>query len=387
MVATGPVVGVDGVSVHHDARLVRSAILYADQVELISPGTFTIAALASAAEQGHEFVFDLMAGMDDTTLRHLGYEGDVDELQTTMAWLQQLKAMSRADRRQLLGADADRQVRELVRGLTDNFLDGEEGMKSVVARMWDAAGAPDLAIAVDAGLLTLATDAFDVGADTDTQVEQFAAKLRQLIADPASHLLFDELTADLVAAMVRDDEAEMHPLAAVHTRRAATGAGLIAHLPAFPDSPMETVLEARTELGEPLLRYRKGVADLSAKLTSGPLERALAAEVTDLWHDEVQPTLADLERDLSHTRLARSAVSNLVTDAKAVLAGVAGVGGLVFGVGSVSELAAWATAGGAAAGGYAVKATADAARQAVESRENARTHDLYYLLAANDRLR
>jgi hypothetical protein len=86
------------------------------------------------------------------------------------------------------------------------------------------------------------------------------------------------------------------------------------------------------------------------------------------------------------TRLAKDAAFNLATDAKALVSGAAGVG-VFFGVGSVADLAKWSTAAVATAGGFVIQSATQSVRAAAASREAARTHDLYYLLAANDHLR
>jgi hypothetical protein len=39
--------------------------------------------------------------------------------------------------------------------------------------------------------------------------------------------------------------AELHPLTAEHALRAAAGTGLVERLPAFPEAPMDAILEAR----------------------------------------------------------------------------------------------------------------------------------------------
>src|SRR3954468_3904210 len=71
VIATGPQEGPAGLSVEEDVRLVRSALLYADQVELISPGALMVAAIAAGAAQGPGFVFELMGTVDDNNLRRL----------------------------------------------------------------------------------------------------------------------------------------------------------------------------------------------------------------------------------------------------------------------------------------------------------------------------
>ncbi len=374
-------------SVEEDVRLVRSALLYADRVELISPGALMIASLAAAAAQGPDFVFGLMGTMDESVLRPLGFEGDIDGLRSQLAMIKQFNDLPRAQRRKLLGAERSRQIREIVADMVGRFLHGEHGLEGVANRLWERAGAPDLAVAAEAGLLTLSTDAFDFTAKTDLQMEQYVQTLRHLLADPTSHLMFDEQIAGIVTAMLGEDQAELHPLTAEHALRAATGTGLVERLPAFPEAPIDAILQTRSELAEPLVRYRKGIISLSAKLISGPLESALKAEVDDLWRDEVQPTLVSLRRDLSLTRLAKDAAFTLTTDAKAVMAGTAGAG-VFLGVGPVDDLAQWSTAAVAAtAGGFVIQSAIESVRAAAGSRKAARTHDLYYLLAANDRLR
>lgn len=386
VIATGPQQGSRGLSVEEDVRLVRSALLYADKVELISPAALMIASLAAGAAQGPDFVFELMGTVDEDNLRRLGFRGDIAEMRSALVQIKQVNAMPRAERRKLLGAAGSRQLREMVAELVGQFLHGEDGFEAVANNLWEQAGAPDLAVAAEAGLLTLSTDAFDFAAKSGLQMEQYVETLRRLLADPQSHLMFDEHIAGIVAAMLREEQAQLHPLTAQHALRAATGAGLVERLPAFPEAPMDAILETRMELADSLLRYRKGVSTLSAKLLSGPLEPALKAEVDDLWRDEVQPTLVSLRRDLSSTQLAKDAAFRLLTDTKALVSGAAGVG-VFFGVGSVADLAQWSAAAATAAGGFTIQSAAESARAAAGSRKAAQTHDLYYLLAANDRLR
>lgn len=345
-----------------------------------------IASLAAGAARGPDFVFELMGTFDDITLRHFGFDGDITQLRNTLATMQHVSGMPRAQRRELLGADGNRQIRGMVEELVGQFLHGEDGFEAVVSNLWEQAGAADLAVASDAGLLTLSTDAFDFDAETGLQMEQYAETLRRLLADPHGHLMFDEQVVGLVTTMLREKQAELHPLTGKHALRAETGTGLVERLSAFPEASMDAILQTRSELAEPLIRYRRGVTDLSAKLISGPLDRALMAEVDDLWRDEVQPTLVSLRRDLSATRLAKDTAANLATDPKALVSGGAGVG-VFFGVGSMEHLTQWSTAAATTAAGLVVHSVTDSVRAAAASREAARTHDLYYLLATNDQLR
>lgn len=386
VIATSPQRTSAGPSVAGDVRLVRSALMYADHVELISPGALMIAALASMATQPTEAAFGILATTDEGVLRHLGFEGDIAEMRAVLSQVKAFHDLPRAQRRAALGAERSRQLREMVEEMVSKFRDGETGIEAVAADLWERAGAPDLAVAADAGLLSIATDAFSLESPIDQQVAQYSDTLRRLFADPSSHLMFDEQIAQLAGAMVREGRATLHPLAADHSLRAATGAGLVARLPAFPDAPIESILETRSELSEPLARYRVGVRSISDRLASDPLEPALMIELDDLWRDEVQPTLGALRRDLSLTRLVRDAALNLATDPKTVALGAAGLT-VVFGLGPASDLTDWATGHVGAGGALVAGALGAAAREAANRHSKAKTHDLYYLLAAADQLR
>ena len=380
-IATSPTVSGSRVSVENDVRLVRSALLYADSVELISPSALMIASLAVAASQGTQFLFDLIDNMDDETLASLGWD-DVATQRKMMTAALAMYRMPRADRRKAFGPGKDKEFRAEMQTLLEVFTHGAQSFSKIAEGMWQRAGAPDLSVAMERGVLTLSTDAFDPAADQ--MMEQYADTLKRLVEDPSNHLMFDESVGNLVRAMVREGKARLDPIAGQHTSRAITGTGLIEHLPAFSESGIESIIDTREELAEPLVRYRKSIVGFSEKLHSGPLDAALRAEVEDLWRDNVQPTLAELRHDLSSTKLVKDVSLSLLADAKAVVSGAVGLG-VYFGVGAMADLPQLGALGSLAALPVAQSA-AQAARQPLRDRADARRHGLYYLLAANKQL-
>lgn len=383
-IVTAPVPGPEGPLLADDARLVRAAALYADEIELVSFGTLLLGGVAALAAKGLGAAFDMVGAISDETWSALQPGTNVKEAREALKTLEAMKRMSRGERRALLGPDGNRDISELIDQFTAVTTQGDNSLTAVAERMWAQPGGNDLLAAMDAGVLKLSA-ALDLGAETDVQTQQYVDALRSLLADPSTHLLLDAGTSSLASAMLTEDEAEIHPLVREHSRRATTGTSLLERLPAFPDAPIQTILQTKVELIEPLSRYRRGVADLTRKLASGPLDPALRVEVDDLWRDDIVPTLNDLRRDLSKTGLVRRTATRLATDAKAVAAGVTGVG-LAFGVESVNELAHIAAAGVPAAGAVMIHAAANATCEALSERQSATRHSLYYLVAANDRL-
>ena len=56
---------------HRDIELVKAALLYADEVELVSPGAAMLGSVAALATGGTPALIELFASIDDETLGYL----------------------------------------------------------------------------------------------------------------------------------------------------------------------------------------------------------------------------------------------------------------------------------------------------------------------------
>jgi len=375
----------EGLDLSHDVRLVRSALLYADKVELVSPVAAMLAGILTGLSQGGDFVAEMMTGLDDSTLRYLSDGQDPGQLRAQLQLMRSLSSLPRAQRRKLLTKDQARQLAEMTQQFRQVMNQGAEGMGTAMQGMWERAGAPDLEPAAAEGLLTIRGDVYDFTLPNDRVVDHFADGLQRLVEDPTNHLMFDRQMGDLTRKLL-EARPDLEQRLAPHTKRATLGAGLTTRLPAFPDASMTAIIDARTELSAPLSRYRRAVGDMSERLAAGPVDNPeLATEIEDLWRDDVQPALQSLASDLSATALAQNLVGQLPTDGRA-WGGLAalGVSYMQVGVGALTELTqpAALVAGASLAG----TALGDAVKATVSKRKDARSHDLYYLLALNDHL-
>jgi hypothetical protein len=317
VVATSPADFENGHFLAHDLQMVRSALLYADTVELLSPAAVmvgSVAALESADGDAWLSVFD---SMDDSSLASLGVDGDPAQWKATLAEYRQISALPRAERRRALGAH-NAELQRLKKEM-ERYIRGADGPADMLREILETAGAPELVEAVESGALTLSWDFMSLDADTDTQIEQYAERLRLLLASPNEHLLLDERMAGIAREMIEEGQVTPHDLVLSRAARSQLGTGLVSRLPAFPNASVSSVLQARGELADALSAYRRGVARISEKVRSGPFDEGMHSEVTDVWRDEVQPAVNRLRADLSRTRLSREAAVNLGTDAKTAL--------------------------------------------------------------------
>lgn len=375
VVATSPEAISDGRFLEHDLRMIRSALLYADTVELVSPVANMLGGAAALHEGGPDAWIELLASLDDDTLHLVVADRDPAEFRSLLKTWQELSQMPRAQRRRVLGPHDS-----ILRTLEEGFRQTVDGTKGPLRDFLERAGVPELEEALQEGALEVNWDAVGIG-DSDRMIEQYSSYLTKALESSDTHLLLDEGLAGLARAMITDGHVEPAQLTLSRATRSQVGTGLITHLPAFPGATMSTVLETRAELAGPLAAYRSGVREVTQKVRSEPFDPSMRGEVTDLWRDVVRPTVDTLRADLSHTRLAHDAALNLGIDVKTLVTG----GGIYFGVETLTSISDFAAAGIAAAP-VVGKAVTSAIKESAGRRESARQHEFFYLMRLDDSL-
>lgn len=348
------------ISLETELRMVRSALLYADRVELIAPSVSMVWALRPLADVSDDNVLRRIASLDPRTFVALGMPAThVTEAK---------KMMRRAARQRPGSAFREQMERE--------WLPVVGAMREQANLALTADDAATFDLALKSGALVIHGEKFTYDGDTDEQVDWFIGQIEAGLADPSSALMLDSFTAE----RVRQEKALSFSGegTAARSRRATLGTGLIERLPAFPDAPMALVLEARDELEEGRAKYRSATKTLAATLESHALEETLPHEIDEVWNDEVRPALESLDKSVSATQLARET-------AKAVVAGKVSPSAVVVGVGSLATgvLPAVSTpALEAGVAGIAFQALATV----VKARSERRKHDLVYLADLQRRL-
>lgn len=373
VVLSGPATSGSNVSLARDVQLAKAAVLYSDEVELVSPGAEMIGSLLQLAAAGPDALIDLLSAFDRKTLAYLNGGREVpesftDNLRLVLALdddaLDTLGALTGTDVAGLkaLAGDTRAKIDVVVSGLQDT-----------AARMFEDSGAAELAVAIERGLVTVRPimSAADSTSSADLTAA-YAECLKELIADPRSALLMDETMAALARAMVTEGIVIPSPVGTSRSTEALLGGGLIVRLPALDVAPMKELLDLRSDLDGPLVRYRTGVASLSGRLSSGPFDLESEEAVDHLFQSVVLPAVDEIRAEMSAHGLVRDIARHWATDARSVaLATVGPV--LAGGVAHVADLsqAVMALPALGALGQAAVNAglTRSARRADVEKRE------------------
>lgn len=344
-----------------ELRLLKSSLLYADQLDLLAPSAAWRDTLAPLLHTNTANSLLTVAKLPNATLQRLG----VTEIspQEFREALRMLAATSptHPERREAeaLWRPA---ILKLKKEATD-YLHTPEGV--------------ELDMALKTGAVTLISDGTRFEDSLDQQLEWFRDRLTQALAAPSSTVLLDQVSTEYLRA-TGDYTEGLPSVAGNRSRRSALGTGLVERLPAFPESPMSHILEAREELTEGRATYRESVKALASKLQSSALDETLSSEIDEMWNDQVRPTLEELRKSATKTRVAVETGKRLSTEGY-------GVPTLLVAVANFTDIAA-ALPTPAAALAAVGRVAAAAAQEAFITRAAVRNHDLVYLLDINKKL-
>lgn len=366
-------------SLHGDVNLVKSAILYADEVELLGLAASLVYATGmapGAAEPKLGELMELTQIVSDQVVL-------TPEIRRTIAFLE------RADRRGTALPDHLREHLKKVRSFTTHAGELLATASSDIVR---DTGILELQPALDAKIVAV-TDLGLSRSDTiraatgqslgsTGEVRAWMDQILKRLQDSRTQLLFDREAGQFVDAMVREGEVELSRTGRLLLGRAATGAGLVARLPAFPEAKVDELLQLRDDLADPLSRYRAAVVRISKTIPDIPV-----AELDDAvqmeWAANVGPALDDIGNGFLEHGLVRELSRHVRLDTASYLAMASG---LFVGVDQFTDLNR-VVAGMVSAIPPVGGSLARASLTRGDARRALRRHDFYYLYSANAEVR
>src|SRR5699024_8037510 len=284
-------------SLTNELRLLRSALLYADHVDLVAPSAAWMQDFRPLRDVEIDDPWRTITALPSETMWRIGVQ-DVSPREFRRA-MRKLAARPEDDPDRL---ENEQQWREVIPNL-----------KRQAEEVFDSAESEEIDMALDSSSVTMVSKGTRFEDGTERQMAWFRDRLVDALEDPRAHVLLDDIAAECLRRS--DGIADgLQPLPGARTRRAAVGAGLVERLPAFPDAPMEHVLEARGELADGRARYRTSVKNLADQLQSSALDETLTSEIDELWQDEVRPSLDGLRNTVSRTRVAEETGKRLFTE-------------------------------------------------------------------------
>ena len=381
-VVTTPVTDGGTASLRRDVQMVKSAVLYADKVELLGAAPAMIHAVCMDPASKTLGISKMIR-----YARALGTPVDLGpEVARSMPQISKMMEDLSKFPPELL-EEMGGPISEMAATISE----GQRVMDDMRESLLRDTGAGELVPAVDAGVLEVAGLRMNMesaiatvsGQRSDDEfvdpgLEVWIDQVKARLTDYRTRVLFDEESGSLVQSMLDEGVLKPHQIGLRLAGDAALGAGFVARLPTFGEGPMDELLDVRGELSAPLIRYRRSVANMTDKVTRsvGP---DLQGQVEHLWTSEVHPALLELDETFHQHSWVRELARLAGKDIGTYLATGTGIFLCMGGTADIASIAASVApkAGQMGIDGWKARNT---------GRETAKKHDLFYLSELNRRL-
>lgn len=363
-VATAPQAADAAAFLTEDIRLLKPALLYADEVTLYSPGAVLLSMMSGIGMLTEAGRLSLLKQLYPI----LDPEHAPNVLSVFKAYDQMAKRKRGRSREDLLSFHALRS--EMMRVMDHLNRTWEEEAVPMVEELLETSGANQLGEALSRGLLIVNPLIDGEDFDIARLTEGFVSRVGATLSSRGTYPLFDDQTGRLVRHGI--DEGAFTPSAVFRSRgkQVAVASGFLGRMPTFPSASLSEVLDIRTELAPGLVRFRAATAELGRLIEADAYDEAFTDQVDDVFVEKVAPALLEIEERVRENAYLRNLIGHAVGDTKTLLAGI-----LAFGIAGVAELPTLLTAGVVAGGQAAVQAAWDRH----EANQDIRKHDMYFL--------
>lgn len=318
--------------------LVKSAVLYGDEVVLYSPVGSFLGHLSALTEGDGDQLADFMVSVGPVTDAKFGAQlADLDAThgpgtaRRLMVGLSNPNSLLRTTMRKQAGTeglDLDE--------FDDSFTTSRQRIEDLAQTELRNAGFEQVSAAFDAGILKVAA----LGAGEDLY-ESFTRQLDEVLTDASVYPLFDDELGQFVKTLAKGGKLNQTTYNRAHGAQAATADRMLAQLPTFPLASMDEIIGIRDRLKDPLIRFRSEIIEVTTKLQLDALNDDFEEASVELWHSHVAPRLLELDEIVHDEGLLRS--YGLQAAGELVVPGaLAGVGALAgnFTVGAIAGVAA-----------------------------------------------
>lgn len=373
------------------ASLIKPAILYADTVTIHSPVASMLKAVTDFTDLTHPA--DQMMAIVNLSLMApsaLPLDFDVDSVPSLEAFLRltpkQVREVGKA-------TGASRQLDEL-RKMVDGIRElWETEMPEVTEKIIEEVGARDIIDAIRvgavqvaplagmsttdhiAGAVLAASGTGSRGDDLDPMFDGFLETVVEVVSGVSGFPLLDPDASGLVKAMEQESVLSFGGAAATRSSEVDAAARFMGFLPYFPDMPLQEVLDLKTSLTAPLVRFRSEMVTLS-KDFARPIDDGFAHDVEDAWRQRVEPAIADIRESLAEHGLLKEIASVGLGDVRRLLSEAGGIWAASHA--DLLKLSGLVSAGLTAAV-PALDTTGRAVKETMAARRDARRQGFYFL--------
>lgn len=358
-------------NIDRELQYIKSALLYADSITLISPVAYVYSQLSTEALKHDEralikimqMCVDLCNEKDPELCQKCKYA--VDEF-SGIVFSNKYKS----------NYPLSKKI-----GIKKTLLESASGLDEAIINFIGQQQSKEFSLLINSGKLKIQNFECSIS-NVDNMIMEYFKHLRNTLK--YNYPLFDELSCDLLSAASDCHIIRLSEIEKKRITQAGLSDNLIQRLPSFERAGVDEILDIRKELDPSLANYRKCILGYSDKIQSLPWNDDFENECSDLYFREVVPAVQEIDELTKENRFIKNLGyafvedENLTKSASGLMMGLAAAGVLGNFCDAISENAALLSMGGA----WAVSKTAKSAKRYFDKKKEIESKDLYFYYKA-----
>ncbi len=356
MVLAGPS---GSVSMDHEFDLLKSALLYGDQITLCSLSAWVIQGMGPLASMNIDEMFELVTHILSSSPHAAPgltpqMSSIVSEYSKTVLKKKKLTTQENIVKQQILHS-----YKQVIKNFQKFNL---------------SSGNTQLYKLIEAGHIQLHQF---TATDMDSVIEEFVAIAAGVVADGTAYPLFDDTSGSLVKEIEKEKgetaEVDLKRIKHIHL------AGNLFHLlPDLSSATLDEVIDIRSELNKYLINFRSKMVEMSDSISSAVWDANFPKEVEQLKISKIDPAIIEISEQIKTTK----ALKDFIAKPKELLKGA----GFSSSVGAIISHYAHLDALTMATLGTSLVASVDALQKILESKNTAKKNQLYFYYQLNKKL-
>ncbi|HYU97456.1 MAG TPA: hypothetical protein VE977_01385 [Pyrinomonadaceae bacterium] len=219
----------------------------------------------------------------------------------------------------------------------------------------------------------------DTGNSSDV-VDEFVNLISDAVEDRSTYPLFDDTSGNLAKLAMRDGAISFSGIRLQQANHCALADNLLRRLPDFSETPIEELLDIKSELSSSLDRFRSGVSTYATDIKCAPWDKDFAAAADEIFIQKVKPAINEIDERVAATPSIKECLLRGVLNNKSLSGG--GIGFLIDQHSALPKYIATAL-------GYALPTALsmwDEFKNRFRKQKEAQNHDLYFYYELRDKV-
>lgn len=378
----------DSMEFDEGLKLIKSSLLYADEVELIGMAEYAVYKYIPRCLNNAKDI-DGMMGSFIPMLESI----DTREAQDLVVTLKNSYAQI-APYIPYLKKKKNRSKQEIIaqKYVAKEMESCIKSLEIVFQELFNYPGTKTIQELIEKNIISVYDYKF-VGFDIEELSGGYFANLLGTIKHGKSYPLFDNISSSVVGAVIDEKKLDLSNTTQEILRHAGIATNILMTLPTIDSASIDEILDFKKDMKVPLDNFRKAVYSFSEKITSLPWDDDFEYDCLKLYNTEVLPCVNEINELSSETSVLKNFGSKVLADEEArKKLGYIGAGlattittghNITFALGIVETLIrTGAKIGLSAAGVSAFLKTADLMNKAIkeskEKKDEIKSNVMYY---------